>query len=357
MALLDQLAGINDGHGDSGADCANITDMKSSPVVTPRRPTVVVTRRMPAAVEAMLAARYDLVRPAGDHPTSAASLQRALGDGDAVVCTLGDRLTAEVFAAYPIRTRILANYGAGTDHIDLAAAQAHEIVVTNTPGVLTDATADITMTLILMAMRRAGEGERELRAGKWDGWRPTHLLGREVTGKVLGLIGTGRIARAVAKRARAGFGMTVIYFNPRHGNVAELDALGAQPAPSLDALLGASDIVSLHCPSMPETRGLINSDRIARMKRGSVLINTARGDVVDDDAVIGALRDGQLGSAGLDVYRGEPRLDPRYLEIGNVVLLPHLGSATVETREAMGAMVVANLEAFFGGHAPPNRVA
>ncbi len=304
-----------------------------------------------------MAERFDVVGTSGDGPSTAASLQRALGDADGVVCTIGDRFTAEVLAAYPIRTRILASYGVGTDHIDLAAAAAHEIVVTNTPDVLTECTADLTMTLLLMTMRRAGEGEREVRAGRWRGWRPTHMLGRQVTGKVLGLVGSGRIARAVAARAHFGFGMPVIYYNPNPPNAAALAALGAAPRPSLDALLAEADVVSLHCPSTPETRGMMNGRRFARMKLGAVLINTARGDLVDDDALIAVLRSGHLFGAGLDVYRGEPEVDPRYLALDNVVLLPHMGSATRETREAMGFRVLDNLDAFLSGREPPDRVA
>ncbi len=321
------------------------------------RPRVHVTRRLVHAVEEQLRQHFDAVIPESDQPSDPVALQRALGDADALLCTLTDRVTAEVLAAYPLRTRIIASYGAGTDHIDLDAARAHGIVVTNTPDVLTDCTADLTLMLILMAMRRAGEGERELRRGEWEGWRPTHMLGRRVSGSSLGLVGTGRIARAVARRAIGGFGMTVRYHNPHHAAVAELDALGAASCASLDEMLGSVDVVSLHCPSTPDTRGLIDAARVAAMRPGAVLINTARGDVVDDDAVMAALGSGQLGAAGLDVYRGEPAFDRRYLALENVVLLPHLGSATRETREAMGQLVIDNLVAFFAGEAPPDRVA
>ncbi|MEO5826480.1 MAG: D-glycerate dehydrogenase [Gemmatimonadales bacterium] len=321
------------------------------------RPRVHVTRRLVRAVEEQLGQWFDAVIPESDQPSTPLSLQRALGDADALLCTLTDRITGEVLAAYPLRTRIIASYGAGTDHIDLDAARAHGIVVTNTPDVLTDCTADLTIMLILMALRRAGEGERELRSGTWQGWHPTHLLGRRVGGATLGLVGTGRIARAVARRAIDGFGMRVRYHNPHHPAVAELDALGAAPCGSLGELLAGADVISLHCPSTPDTRGLINAERIAAMPPGSVLINTARGDVLDDNAVIAALGSGHLGAAGLDVYRGEPAFNPRYLALDNVVLLPHLGSATRETREAMGHRVIDNLAAFFAGETPPDRVA
>ena len=320
------------------------------------RPRVIATRRYPDPVEALFRERFDAVFPASNEPGSPASLQRALGEADAILCTLGDRFTAAVFAAYPMRARMVANYGAGTDHIDLVAATAHEIVVTNTPDVLTDDTADIAITLMLMAMRRAGEGERELRRGEWGGWMPTHMLGTTVTGKILGIIGSGRIARAVARRAHHGFGMKVIYFNPRRPAVAGMDEVGATPAQSLDELLATVDVLSLHVPSTPETRGMIDGAAIATMRPGTVLINTARGDVIDDDAVIDALASRRLGAAGLDVYRGEPQLDRRYLDVENAVLLPHLGSATVETRTAMGVMAADNISAFFEGREPPNRL-
>lgn len=321
------------------------------------RPRVAVTCRLPAGVEAAIAERFDVIGTPSDDASSATSLQRALGEADAIVCSISDRFTAAVLAAYPIRTRILANYGVGTDHIDLAAAAAHEIVVTNTPDVLTECTADLTMTLVLMAMRRAGEGERALRARRWQGWAPTYHLGSKVTGKTLGLVGSGRIARAVAARAHFGFAMNVTYYNPNPPSDGALAAMGAEPRPTLDDLLAEADVVSLHCPSTEATRGMMDNARMARMKQGAVLINTARGDLVDDDALITALRSGHLSAAGLDVYRGEPELDARYLTLENVVLLPHLGSATTETREAMGFRVIENLDAFLSGREPPDRVA
>ena len=291
-----------------------------------------------------------------DAPTTSEGLQRALGQADGLLSTVTDRLTAEVFAAYPLRTRIIANFGVGYDNIDLVAAQAHDIVVTNTPDVLTDCTADLAMTLILMTMLLDGEGERELRSGRWTGWRPTHMMGQLVTGKTLGLVGMGRIARALAHRAHHGFGMRVLCYDPMPPSPAELVRLGAESRTTLEALLGESDVVSLHCPSTPATRGMINATRLAQMKRGAFLVNTARGDIVVDDAVVGALRSGHLAGAGLDVYRGEPEIERRYLELENAVLLPHLGSATVETREAMGMRAIANLAAFFDGKPAPDRV-
>lgn len=321
------------------------------------RPRIIVTRRLPPLVEDRLRERFDVELSRDDHPMEPAELQRALGECDGLLPTVSDKLTAEVMAAYPFRTRIIANFGVGYDNIDLAAARAHDVVVTNTPGVLTDCTADLAMTVMLMVMRRTGEGERELRSGRWTGWRPTHLLGRRVTGKTLGLVGIGRIAKAVARRAVGGFGMRVIGYDPHPPAADELAGLGITLCPTLEALLMEADVVSLHCPSTAESRGLINAARVALMKPGSYLVNTARGDVVDDDAVIAALVSGHLAGAALDVFRGEPAVDRRYLGMENVVLLPHLGSATFETREAMGFRAIANLEAFFGGETVPDRVA
>jgi len=320
------------------------------------RPRIVVTRRLPKAVEAAVVERFDAVLAPTDAPTDAAALQRALGEADGILCTVTDRFTAEVLAAYPKQTRILANFGVGTDNIDLEAAAAHGITVTNTPDVLTDDTADLAMMLVLMAMRRASEGEREVRGGRWTGWRPTHLLGHRVTGATLGIVGLGRIGQAVARRASRGFGMRVLGWGRTMPHPTQLAALGVEAMPTLHALLAEADVVSLHVPSTPGTRGLIGAPEIARMKPGAVLVNTARGDVLDEEALHAALVAGHLGGAGLDVYRGEPKVNPKLLGIERAALLPHLGSATIETREAMGMMAIANLEAFFRGEAPPNRV-
>lgn len=320
------------------------------------RPKVIVTRRLPEQVEAALRERFSVELSADDRPTDADTLQRALGAADGLLATVTDKLTAEVLAAYPIRARIIANFGVGYDNIDLGAAQAHEITVTNTPDVLTDCTADLAMTLILMTLRRAGEGERELRSGGWSGWRPTHLMGTRVTGKVLGLVGMGRIARAVAHRAHHGFGMRILCYDPSPPSPVELAGVEAEPRSTLEALLAESDVVSLHCPSTAATRGMMNAARLAQMKPGAFLINTARGDIIDDSAVIAALGSGQLAGAGLDVFRGEPNIDRRYVDLENVVLLPHLGSATRETREAMGFRAIENLAAFFEGRPVPDRV-
>jgi lactate dehydrogenase-like 2-hydroxyacid dehydrogenase len=324
--------------------------------MTPTRPRVIVTRRLPDAVEAALRQQFDVEVSATDAPTTAEDLQRFLGQCDGLLATVTDRLTAEVLAAYPIRTKIIANFGVGVDHIDLAAARAHDIIVTNTPDVLTDCTADIAMMLILMCMRRAGEGERIVRGSRWIGWRPTEMMGRRVSGKTLGIVGMGRIGRALARRAHHGFGMRVLSVTRTPLSPAELAEFGGEPRATLEGLLADSDVVSLHCPSTPETRGMINAQRLARMPRGAFLVNTARGDIVVDADVIAALKSGQLGGAGLDVFRGEPKVDPRYLDLENVVVLPHLGSATLETREAMGFRALENLTAFFDGRGVRDRV-
>lgn len=320
------------------------------------RPRVVVTRRLPRPVEEALRERFDAVLSPDDQPLDAAGLQRALGEGDGVLCTVTDRFTAEVLAAYPIRARILANFGVGTDNIDLDAAAAHDIVVTNTPDVLTDDTADLAMTLILMTLRRAGEGERQLRGGRWTGWRPTHLMGRRVTGRTLGIIGLGRIGKAVARRASHGFGMRVLGWSRTMPERDTLAAIGVEPMPTLAALLAESEVVSLHVPGTPDTTSLIDARALALMPPGSFLVNTARGNVVDTDALISALLSGHLAGAGLDVYPREPEVDRRLLGMDQVTLLPHLGSATREGREAMGFRAMKNLEAFFDGKPAPDRV-
>ena len=320
------------------------------------KPLVVLTRRLPESVERAAAERFELRTNPDDHRLSVAELQHALRVADGIICTLGDRLGAATFEGGPWRTKILANFGAGTDHIDLAAAKRSGLVVTNTPGALTDATADLAMALILMVTRRLGEGERELRAGKWIGWHPTHLLGASLQGKTLGIIGFGRIGQATARRAHAGFGMKILYAGrneigaPRKSVTTdttshELDA----KAVGLAELLGTSDVVSLHVPATPDTVGMLGAERIHLMKKGSYLINTARGSVVDEPALIAALRSGHLAGAGLDVYPKEPAITPELLTLPNVVALPHLGSATVETRTAMGMRALANLDAFFAG--------
>ena len=315
---------------------------------------VLVTRRWPEAVERALAERFDVVVNDTDKPLSQAELASAMGEFDVLAPTVSDRIDADVIAGGN-RVRLIANYGVGFDHIDLAAAKAKGLAVSNTPGVLTDATADLALTLILMAARRAGEGERELRAGQWSGWRPTHLIGSALKDKVLGVVGFGRIGQATAERAHHGFGMQIAYFarSPRE----EAKALDARFCADLDDLLATSDFVSLHVPGGGDTANLIDAAALAKMKPGSYLINTARGGVIDHDALADALKSGHLAGAGLDVYPHEPQVPEALLGLENVVLLPHLGSANAETREAMGMRALANIEAFAAGADLPDRIA
>ena len=322
-----------------------------------RAARVVVTRRLPRPVEERLAALVDARLNADDRALTPDQLTEALRTADGLLATVTDRLTAEILSATPRRAGIVANFGAGVDHIDLDAAREAGIVVTNTPGVLTDATADLTIALLLAVARRMGEGERHVRSGAWTGWGPTEMLGSSVTGMTLGIVGMGRIGRAVARRGARGFGMRVLYQQPRPVDDAELDGLDVRRAGDLDELLSQSDAVTLHAPATPETRHLIDAARLARMRRGAFLINTSRGELVDEAALVDALASGTIAGAGLDVYEHEPDVPAALLRLENVVLLPHLGSATVETRVAMGNCAVDNLQAFLRGDPPPNRVA
>lgn len=316
------------------------------------KPRILLTRRWPEAVEARLAASYEVTRNESDVPMDATALGQAMREHDALCPTVTDKITRDVILTEGRRARIIGNYGAGFEHIDLDAAREAGLAVTNTPDVLTDATADIALTLMLMATRRAGEGERELRAGEWTGWRPTHLLGRSLRGKVLGLVGYGRIARAVAERAKA-FGMEIVV----HSRSRAADVPEAAYHASLDSLLRVADVVSLHAPGGAATRHMIDATALATMKRDAVLVNTGRGTLIDEAALAGALKDGTIAAAGLDVYEREPAVEAALADLPNAVLLPHLGSATLETREAMGMKVADNLDAFFAGREPLDRVA
>ncbi|MGH8472621.1 MAG: 2-hydroxyacid dehydrogenase [Gammaproteobacteria bacterium] len=317
---------------------------------------VIVTRRWPAEVEARLKELYDVQLNTDDRPMTVAELQDALRGADALLPTVSDKITADVLSAEPLKTKILGNFGVGFNHIDIAAAKKRGLVVTNTPEVLTNCTADLAMTLLLMIARRAGEGERHVRTKAWTGWRPTHMIASKITGKTLGLIGFGRIARAVAARAHHGFGMRILFHDPYPPPKEATDAVKATPCGTIEEVLAQADFVSLHCPGGQETRHLINAERLKRMKPTAFLINTARGDVVDEQALAAALKSGTIAGAGLDVYESEPRVGDDLLSLDNAVLLPHLGSATRETRIAMGMRVLENLEAFFAGEPPRDRV-
>ena len=320
------------------------------------KPKVIITRKWPEAAEARARELFDVQLNADDHPMSVAELQEALTTADAVCPTVSDKISAEVLSATPLKCKILGNFGVGFNHIDLNAAKERNLVVTNTPEVLTDWSADIAMTLMLMAARRAGEGERHVRTRAWTGWRPTHMIGTKVTGKTLGLIGMGRIARAMAHKAHHGFGMKIIFNDPYPPPPEVVKDLQAEARNSIEDVLQEADFVSLHCPGGDETKHLINSARLAMMKPSAFIINTARGDVIDPAALIAALKQKKIAGAGLDVYEGEPRVQEELLTMENVVLFPHLGSATMETRVAMGVRAIDNVQAYFTGKPPRDRV-
>jgi lactate dehydrogenase-like 2-hydroxyacid dehydrogenase len=317
------------------------------------RPRVVVTRRLPEAVEARLTAEFDAELSPADEPLSREDLARAMGEADGLLCTVTDRVDASLFAAEGRRVRIVANFGVGVNNIDVEAARAAGVAVSNTPGVLTDATADIAIALMLAATRRMSETEAILRSGGWDGWRPTGWLGMGLQGKTLGIVGMGRIGAAVARRAALGFGMRVIYFN--RSPVGPFD-FAAEALADVEAVLAAADVVSLHVPGGGGNSGLMSEARIAGMKEGAYLVNTARGDLVDEAALADALERGRLAGAGLDVFAEEPKVPERLVRLRNVTLLPHIGSATLEARTAMGMLAVENLASFFAGAPMPARV-
>jgi lactate dehydrogenase-like 2-hydroxyacid dehydrogenase len=320
------------------------------------KPKVFVTRKWTASVEEKLKQLYDVTLNETDDPLTAAEFKAALQNYDAVCPTVCDAFTAEVLAVENKRCKILANFGVGYNHIDIAAAKQQGLIITNTPGVLTESTSDVAMTLLLMTARRGAEGDRLVRSGKWTGWCPTQMLSSDVTGATLGLIGFGRIAQAMARKAHHGFGMKILYFKPSPAEQAIVENLQAVRCDSIEELLAQADFVSLHCPGGVGTKHLISAQRLALMKPTAHLINTARGDVVDSVALINALKNGTICGAGLDVYENEPNLHPDFLELENVALLPHLGSATISTRTAMGEKVLANLAAFFAGQDLPDRV-
>ena len=319
------------------------------------RPHVVVTRRLPQAVETRMAELFDVELNFADVAMDAGQLADAAARADVLVPTVSDDIDAAVIAAAGRQLRLIANFGAGVDHIDLAAARARNIVVTNTPGVLTDDTADMVMALILAVPRRLGEGEKLLRAGEWTGWSPTAMLGHRVTGKRLGIVGMGRIGQAVATRARS-FGMTVHYHNRHRLPLAAEVALEATWWPTLAAMLARVDIVSINCPLTPDTHHLIDDAALRLMQRHVYLINTARGEIVDEAALAAALARRGIAGAGLDVFEDEPRITPALLAAPNVVLVPHLGSATFEGRQDMGEKVIANIRSWADGHRPPDQV-
>ncbi|MEL6600651.1 MAG: D-glycerate dehydrogenase [Pseudomonadota bacterium] len=312
-----------------------------------------ISRHLPERVEARAHALFDATTTPSTTPLGPEALARALRENDGVLATLGDGFTPEVFAAAgQIRARVIANFGVGYNHIDVEAARARDITVTNTPGVLTEATADIAMTLMLMVARRAGEGERLARSGAWPGWHPTQMLGQDVTGRTLGIIGFGRIGQAMARKAHFGFGMKVIYYN-RSPKAVDFPAVRLE---TIAEVMAEADIVALHTPGGGANTHLIGAAELAAMKPTGILVNTARGDVIDEAALMDTLERGAIFGAGLDVYEHEPHVPNRLRTLDNVVLMPHLGSATLGVREAMGNMALDNLEAFFAGRPVPNPV-
>tara|TARA_R110001606_G_scaffold10816_9_gene46713 strand:+ start:12124 stop:13122 length:999 start_codon:yes stop_codon:yes gene_type:complete len=318
-------------------------------------PRVIITRELADSNQDRMCELFDAVPNLSDKPFSRDDLIAAMADCDVLVPTVTDHIDAEMIANAPDRLRLIASFGAGVDHIDLAAARAKKILVTNTPGVFTEDTADMTMALILSAPRRLSDGEKLMRSGQWEGWKPSGMLGHCIGGKKLGIIGMGRIGQAVARRA-SGFGLSIVYHNRRQLPPAVEESLRASFVADLDELVRECDIISLHCPHTAETHEMINAERIGMMKPSTYLINTARGDLVNEDALIDALQNERIGGAGLDVYQNEPAIDPRFLTLKNTVLLPHMGSATFEGREASGERVITNIRVWADGHRPPDQV-
>lgn len=321
----------------------------------PAKPRVIVTRELADAIHDRMGELFEVVPNLTDRAFTRDDLITAMADCDVLVPTVTDQIDAEMIASAPERLKLIASFGAGVDHIDLAAARARKILVTNTPGVFTEDTADMTMALILSVPRRLAEGEKLMRSGKWEGWKPSGMLGHCIGGKKLGIIGMGRIGQAVARRA-SGFGLSIVYHNRRQLPPAVEESFNASYVADLDELIQTCDIITIHCPHTPETHELINAERIAMMKSSTYLINTARGDLIDENALIEALQQEKISGAGLDVYAQEPTVDERLLALKNVVLLPHMGSATFEGREASGERVIANIRVWADGHRPPDQV-
>jgi lactate dehydrogenase-like 2-hydroxyacid dehydrogenase len=320
-----------------------------------RKPKVIVTRKLPEPVEARMVELFDAELNAADSPMSREQLAEALAKADVLAPTITDRIDAELLESAGPQLKLIANFGAGVDHIDVAAANARGITVTNTPGVLTDDTADLTMALMMAVSRRLVEGANTAQSGGFTGWSPTWMLGRRLGGKKLGIIGLGRIGQAVARRARA-FGLEIHYHNRKPVSPRIAQELGATHWESLDQMLARVDIVSVHAPHTPATYHLLSARRLKLLQPHALVINTARGEIIDEAALAKMLREGGLAGAGLDVFEFEPRIDPKLLGLPNVVLLPHLGSNTIEARVAMGQKVIINIQTWLDGHRPPDRV-
>ncbi len=319
------------------------------------KPLVVVTRKLPDAIETRMMELFEVKLNLNDHPMSQAELIEAAKIADVLVPTVTDRIDAAVLSQAGDRLRLIASFGTGVDHIDLASARQRGITVTNTPGVLTEDTADMTMALILAVARRVSEGERLIRSGKWVGWGPMSMLGHRIYGKRIGVIGMGRIGTAVARRAR-GFGLSVHYHNRRRVHPSTEKELEATYWESLDQMLSRMDIISVNCPHTPATYHLLSARRLKLLQKHAYVINTSRGEVVDENALTRMLEKNELAGAGLDVFEHEPAVNPKLLRLDNVVLLPHMGSATIEGRIDMGEKVIINIKTFADGHKPPDRV-
>ncbi|MBZ0324645.1 MAG: D-glycerate dehydrogenase [Alphaproteobacteria bacterium] len=320
-----------------------------------KKPVVVVTRKLPDAIETRMMELFDARLNLDDSPMSREDLVDAVATADVLVPTVTDRIDSGILAQAGPKLRLIASLSAGVDHIDLASARQRGITVTNTPDVLTEDTADMTMALILAVARRIVEGERLVRAGEWKGWSPTFLLGHRLWGKRLGIVGMGRIGQALARRAR-GFGLSIHYHNRNKVHPEVETELEATYWESLDQMLAHMDIISVNCPHTPATYHLLSARRLRLVRRHAYVINTARGEVVDENALARMLRNGELAGAGLDVFEHEPAINPKLVALDNVVLLPHLGSATIEGRIEMGEKVIINIKTFIDGHNPPDRV-
>ena len=319
-----------------------------------KKPIVLVTRKLPDTVEKVIDSKFDARFNTDDRLYSGDELVELSKDVDAIIACHTEHFTPALFDRLSENVRAIANMSVGVDHVDLDAAKSHGVIVTNTPGVLNDATAELTMLLILGAARRASEGERLIRSGDWNTWSPRFMLSTQVTGKRLGIVGMGGVGRITARRA-LGFDMEVHYHNRRQ--LPADDVSGVIFHDTLESMLPHCDFLALHCPATPETERLLNAKVIAQLPDGAIVVNAARGKVVDEDALIAALRSGKLAAAGLDVFNNEPNINPEFAKLENVFLLPHMGSATRETRDAMGLKVVENLIAIFSGQEPPDRVA
>jgi len=319
------------------------------------KPLVVVTRKLPDVIETRMMELFEVRLNVDDHPMSQTELIDAVKMADVLVPTVTDRIDSAVLSQAGDKLRLIASFGTGVDHIDLASARQRGITVTNTPGVLTEDTADMTMALVLAVARRVSEGERLIRSGNWQGWGPMFMLGHRIYGKRIGIVGMGRIGTALARRAR-GFGLSVHYHNRRRVHAATEKELEATYWESLDQMLSRMDIISINCPHTPATYHLLSARRLKLMQKHAYLVNTSRGEVVDENALTRMLEKHELAGAGLDVFEHEPAVNPKLLKLDNVVLLPHMGSATIEGRVDMGEKVIINIKTFVDGHKPPDRV-